>query len=760
MKKLKQFLWLISLMVIFMVNVGWGQVTGDFRSKGTGNWDAFGSWEKYNGTNWVDAISGETPTLSSSVYIQSAHTITLQQNESCLDLHIAKGRTASADAYLGKITIQTFTLSVNGKLRCYYAAVGTVPGTSYTVYASYPFTGTSGKVSIVGNSRNLTETGEWGATVTNPSTGIFPLEINLNNGQTVTMNTSIKATSWNVVTGTIDAGTNTISADNNITAQGDITIGINGTILSNASSSSNIVFQRTGTTKAGTLTVTGTLILSGQNPVIAMNAISFNGTVEYSRTGVQTLTILGNSGASPNTYTNLTLNGSEAKTLAYNTTINGKLTMAGTASLALSTFSLTYGASSTLKYNGSSAQTTADAEFPSSGSAPNLIIDNSSSVNLHSSRTVSGTLTMTNGNISTGANTLTIDGSISVTFHDNTKMIILDNGTNQGTLKLKMATNSTNYLFPIGDSRSGNRYSPITLNFSTGLNSSSYVSAKVFGIKHLNNSSSSPILNRYWDLIPTGLDASYSYNIVMQYLDGDVTGTEADLVFGKYSTSWIQLVGTLNQSLNTFTTTTPITTFSSFSGGQQSQLPVSIASFTSSVTGRNTNLKWVTASETNNVGFEILRSAQNDNGSWTKVGYVTGSGTKTTPTNYKFDDKKLNTGKYNYRLKQIDNNGNFEYYNLSSVVEVGVPTKYDISQNYPNPFNPTTKIDFDLPFDSKVSLKLYDMSGRELLTIVNEQKTAGYYTAQVNAGNLSSGAYFYRFTAGNFTATKKMLMIK
>ena len=214
-----------------------------------------------------------------------------------------------------------------------------------------------------------------------------------------------------------------------------------------------------------------------------------------------------------------------------------------------------------------------------------------------------------------------------------------------------------------------------------------------------------------------------------------------------------------------------LSSFSHFSyTDSDAPLPVELSSFTSSVTGRNVNLKWVTASETNNAGFEIQKSVVNSQQSlrrergqaemWTKIGYVTGSGTKTTPTNYTFDDRKLNTGKYNYRLKQIDNNGNFEYHNLNGTIEIGVPTKYDISQNYPNPFNPTTKIDFDLPFDSKVSLKLYDMSGRELLTIVNEQKPAGYYTAQVNAGNLSSGAYFYRFTAGNFTATKKMLMIK
>jgi hypothetical protein len=169
-------------------------------------------------------------------------------------------------------------------------------------------------------------------------------------------------------------------------------------------------------------------------------------------------------------------------------------------------------------------------------------------------------------------------------------------------------------------------------------------------------------------------------------------------------------------------------------------------------------LNWVTATETNNAGFEIQRS--NDNENWNQLGYVAGNGTKTSPTSYTFEDKKLNTGKYNYRLKQIDYNGNFEYHNLASVVEVGVPGKFNVSQNYPNPFNPTTKIDFDLPFDSRVSIKLYDMSGREVMTLVNEQKTAGYYTVQLNGNNLSSGMYFYRFTANNFTITKKLALIK
>jgi hypothetical protein len=192
-------------------------------------------------------------------------------------------------------------------------------------------------------------------------------------------------------------------------------------------------------------------------------------------------------------------------------------------------------------------------------------------------------------------------------------------------------------------------------------------------------------------------------------------------------------------------------------------MPIELTSFTGNVGNkRDIILNWNTATETNNKGFEIER--KNGTETWSKVGYIDGKGTTTTPTSYKFEDLKLSTGKYNYRLKQIDFNGNFEYFNLKGTIEVGVPNKYDISQNYPNPFNPTTKVDFDLPFDSKVTMKLYDMSGREVMTLVNEAKTAGYYTVQMNMGNLSSGAYFYRINANgggqNYVATKKMMLIK
>lgn len=188
------------------------------------------------------------------------------------------------------------------------------------------------------------------------------------------------------------------------------------------------------------------------------------------------------------------------------------------------------------------------------------------------------------------------------------------------------------------------------------------------------------------------------------------------------------------------------------------------------VNKRDVTLKWTTARESNNSGFDIERSSATGglNGEWSKLGFVQGNGTSTSVLDYSFNDRGLTTGKYNYRLKQIDFNGNFENFNLGNEVNVGIPTKYDLSQNYPNPFNPTTKINYDIPFDGKVNIKLYDVSGREVLTLINEVQPAGYYTINFNGTNLSSGAYFYRITAeapgnsanGGFVMTKKMMLVK
>ncbi|MCB0726388.1 MAG: FG-GAP repeat protein [Ignavibacteriae bacterium] len=199
-------------------------------------------------------------------------------------------------------------------------------------------------------------------------------------------------------------------------------------------------------------------------------------------------------------------------------------------------------------------------------------------------------------------------------------------------------------------------------------------------------------------------------------------------------------------------------------------LPVELSSFTSSVSGRDVTLYWSTSTETNNSGFEIERAVDNgqkiiDNGqfiidSWSKAGYVEGSGTVNEARYYTFTDKNLQTGNYKYRLKQIDFNGNYEYYDLSESVSIGIPDKFSLSQNYPNPFNPVTNLEFGISELGLVTIKVYNAVGREVVTLVNEVKEPGYYTIKFNAANLASGVYFYRMTAGDFSAVKKFILLK
>ena len=144
---------------------------------------------------------------------------------------------------------------------------------------------------------------------------------------------------------------------------------------------------------------------------------------------------------------------------------------------------------------------------------------------------------------------------------------------------------------------------------------------------------------------------------------------------------------------------------------------------------------------------------------WEKIGFVEGNGTTNAPKEYSFSEKNIPSGKYSYRLKQIDRDGKFSY---SNVVEVSVAEvkQFGLEQNYPNPFNPVTMINYQLPMNSTVTLKVYDAIGREVATLVNEVKEAGTYSVTFDGSKLSSGLYFYTIKAGNFIATKKLTLMK
>lgn len=188
-------------------------------------------------------------------------------------------------------------------------------------------------------------------------------------------------------------------------------------------------------------------------------------------------------------------------------------------------------------------------------------------------------------------------------------------------------------------------------------------------------------------------------------------------------------------------------------------LPVELSSFTSAVSSNNVTLNWTTVSELNNSGFNIERKSSTE-AEWKLAGNVSGNGTTTNISEYSFTDRNVASGRYIYRLKQIDFNGNFEYFNLNNEIEVGTPSKFALSQNYPNPFNPETKIKYELPVNGYVSIKVFDNSGKEVAVLVNGNVPAGYHTVSFKASNLSSGIYFYRLETAGFVKVMKMALVK
>jgi photosystem II stability/assembly factor-like uncharacterized protein len=196
-----------------------------------------------------------------------------------------------------------------------------------------------------------------------------------------------------------------------------------------------------------------------------------------------------------------------------------------------------------------------------------------------------------------------------------------------------------------------------------------------------------------------------------------------------------------------------------------SNLPVELTSFTADMINGKVNLRWTTATEMNNAGFEIERKS--DNGEWRLVAYKQGKGTTSDQNSYNYSDdvSKLNAKEITYRLKQIDFGGAYTYSTEVKINNV-IPAKYEMSQNYPNPFNPATVIKYGLPAESNVTLTVYNSIGELVTELVSSVQQAGYYEVPFNASNLTTGTYFYSIKAQpidgkeGFNTVKKMLLVK
>ncbi len=196
-------------------------------------------------------------------------------------------------------------------------------------------------------------------------------------------------------------------------------------------------------------------------------------------------------------------------------------------------------------------------------------------------------------------------------------------------------------------------------------------------------------------------------------------------------------------------------------------IPVELIKFEGQSYNSGARLNWITATETNNRGFEIDRRETLEKSSqWEIVSFIKGNGTTAETKTYSYIDKNLPAGNYQYRLKQIDFDGSFNY---SGIIEVSIdsPGDFSLAQNYPNPFNPVTNLSYVIGHSSFVTLKVYDVLGNEAAVLVNGERPAGRYTIKFDGSNLSSGIYFYRIKAvslngssGDFTAVKKLILLK
>jgi len=188
-------------------------------------------------------------------------------------------------------------------------------------------------------------------------------------------------------------------------------------------------------------------------------------------------------------------------------------------------------------------------------------------------------------------------------------------------------------------------------------------------------------------------------------------------------------------------------------------VPVELVSFSAEVFRGKVNLSWITATELNNYGFQVERR-NIESTEWVNIGFVNGNVSTTETQYYSFSDNSVPIGKYFYRLKQLDFSGTYEYSSEIEVTILEVLNDFTLRQNYPNPFNPSTRISFAIPQNSFVTVKVFDVLGNEIETLVNIDLEAGSYEIEFVGKNLTSGVYFYNIIAGEFTKTMKMILSK
>jgi xylan 1,4-beta-xylosidase len=737
------------------------QPVGEFHSFQTGNWNDVATWAQYDGTAWIHPAPNVPAISDGAITILDGHTVTITAADSADQLTLASGGTLVINEGvtfkirngIGNDLMAEGTVRNKGSITSEAPATlnfmnsgtyehaqdgGTIPTATWrpgstclidSAKGSAPTNGNQNFYNLVWNCPN--QTGTWNLgwngntiggniTILNTGTGQWQMcspaagdsatvtimgDITQSGGQFTssgTSNANTKITinqlgNINVTGGNFSVsrgsqgGTGTTAW--NLTG-GNVSL-VNATTQNSNSAGAKFVFA--GNSGVQTLTFSGVTFGGGGFPVevdsgatLDIGASILRGSGIFSlkagailqtahpagldssisNTGTKTFDpgagyvfsgdtaqVTGN--LMPGTVGSLTINNSAGVTLSNSVLVNETLEMRSGA-FSLGGHALTYGANSSLKYSGTAAQTTADAEFPPSGGPNNLILANPRGVTLHASRAVNGNLTLS-GRFTLGPNTLTA----SSTSNGGPSTFVATTGG--GALKLA-SVGATQTLFPVGTTS----YAPVWITNSGAV-----------------------------DTIAVGV----------------VADATAAAYGGRIRVKW-----NINESLE---------------GGGNYTL----------------QFGWMTALEdapfrtdrtTNARIFHMVDTTEAGSGSY---------------------ETQFTTQPYTLSRGGITTLGPFaigRFRDVTGVIErdPSVPVEFSLSQNYPNPFNPSTNIQYSVPRTQYVSLKVYDMLGRELRTLVSEVKPPGSYTVEWDARGFASGVYFYRVESGTFRETKKLILLR
>ncbi|MFC2186671.1 T9SS type A sorting domain-containing protein [Fulvivirgaceae bacterium LMO-SS25] len=727
------------------------QNVGDFRSKGDGLWSSNSTWERYTGSTWVDATSGQFPNETNSAWIQVQHTVTVNSNQKVLNLHLSAGVDSNgggcdAGVCSSFLILGSNSLEIYGFLRNYYASEGTTPAlgnndfnSSIGVSQSQIESDNSGGIIVKGTSRTFVHEGAWAA-----NHNSFRIVFDVGNEDIITIANTFKARRIAISNGTVNSSTNRLSADGGGVSgsSGVFTIEDGGKLISNrtgASSGLQVISKGSDSAcQEFRIEEGGTLELLGTNPYIAAANIHNEGCVIYSRSGNQTLLQSNSGGIDIETYEILKLAGTGVKTLANAITVNDSLVIEESAITNRNSFTLSFPSTFSLVFRGDVAQTTTEENWPDL-SIPNLIIDNSNGLTLHESKTVTNQLILIQGNIISESHLLTIDA-------DGT----IDGGSEDSFVSgpLAHSGNGEKY-FPIGKSEI---FRPAYADIA---GSGHTYSIELIDSEPIGNPVEPIIVLSdlyHWQLESVAGSLS-SGSIRFIYDPDDIASDDEDIRIGFSSTvsGDLEELSTLdNSEIGEITVSAnPTGVYGLGTIIPQSTLPLVWKSFKIESQNQSVLVNWETRFEKNVSHFEVLKSE--DGGRiFKKIGRVNAIGNSKAISHYTFTDSQISNSRNYYKIRQVDIDGSVSTSEIQRI-DLGIVTA-------PKIWVTPSKNLFIESLDSKSSVRvqIFSSTGKVVFTtnLNSPNKRDKYY--QIPLNTLKGGIYWVILNKNSQTLKQKI----